>query len=154
MAHPHIETNRQEDGAGMSAQRSVLVVDDDEQLLRLMVRLLERAGHRVRMAASIDEALAFLRSSDAEIDLALLDVNMAPGGGAAELLPLLRASAPGVEVLLMSGDALPESLERDLSFRGGRFLRKPFAPRELLRMLAEPIDDGQDPSDDLAGTGR
>ena len=40
----------QEGESGMSAQRSVLVVDDDDQLLRLMVRLLEGAGHRTRTA--------------------------------------------------------------------------------------------------------
>lgn len=126
----------------MSAQRSVLVVDDDEQLLRLIVRLLESAGHRVRTATSLPETLALFDPVDGQaappIDLAVLDVNLAPGGGAAELLPLLQARAPGLEVLLMSGDALPESLESELSRRGGRFLRKPFAPKALLRLIAEP----------------
>lgn len=107
----------------MSAQRSVLVVDDDEQLLRLMV--------------------------------CLLDVSLAPGGGAAEWLPLLHARAPGLEVLLMSGDALPEPLESELSRRGGRFLRKPFAPKALLRLIAEPGGPrvGGDLGDPPAGTG-
>jgi DNA-binding NtrC family response regulator len=125
----------------MSAQRSVLVVDDDEQLLRLIVRLLESAGHRVRTATSLPETLALFDAADgraAGIDLALLDVNLAPGGGAAELLPLLQTRAPGLELLLMSGDALPEPLESELSRRGGRFLRKPFAPKALLRLIAEP----------------
>ena len=126
----------------MSAQRSILVVDDDEQLLRLIVRLLEGAGHRVRAAADLPEALALFESAAVEIDLALLDVNLAASGGAAELLPLLHARAPGLEVVLMSGDALPESLERALSAKGGRFLRKPFAPKALLRLLAEPLGDG------------
>ncbi|MBK7950425.1 MAG: response regulator [Deltaproteobacteria bacterium] len=140
----------------MSAQRSVLVVDDDEQLLRLIVRLLESAGHRVRTAASLRETLALFDTPAGrtpEIELALLDVNLAPGGGAAELLPLLQARAPGLEVLLMSGDALPESLESELSRRGGRFLRKPFAPKALLQLIAEtggPRAAG-DPGDGAAG---
>lgn len=144
----------------MSMKRSVLVVDDDEQLLRLIVRLLERAGHQTRSASNVRDALALFETSAREIDLALLDVNLAAHGGAAELLPLLHDRAPGLDVVLMSGDALPEPLEHALSARGGRFLRKPFAPKALLRILAgsaggsagEPIGDptstpaGVDPS--------
>ena len=127
----------------MSAHKSVLVVDDDEQLLRLIVRLLEAAGHRTRAASNLPIALALFESCAPEIDMALLDVNLAgASGGAAELLPLLYSRAPGLEVVLMSGDALPESLERALSAKGGRFLRKPFAPKALLRLLAEPLGDG------------
>ena len=121
----------------MSVKRSVLVVDDDEQLLRLIVRLLERGGHEVRSATHLEGAIALFEASAAEIDCALLDVNLAARGGAAELLPLLDERAPGLDVVLMSGDALPEPLEHALAARGGRFLRKPFAPKALLRLLAE-----------------
>lgn len=122
----------------MSAQRSILVVDDDEQLLRLIVRLLEGAGHKTRAASNLPVALALFDSSSPQIDLALLDVNLAgaSSGGAAELLPLLQDRVPGLEVVLMSGDALPESLERELAARGGRFLRKPFAPKALIGLIA------------------
>jgi two-component system response regulator RegA len=125
----------------MSVKRSVLVVDDDEQLQRLIVRLLEREGHRIHAASNVPDALALFDSSAREIDLALLDVNLSANGGAAELLPLLHERAPGLDVVLMSGDALPETLESALSARGGRFLRKPFAPKALLRLLAGPADE-------------
>ena len=126
----------------MSAHKSVLVVDDDEQLLRLIVRLLEAAGHRTRAATNLPAALALFESHAPEIDMALLDVDLArAGGGAAELLPLLWSRAPGLEVVLMSGDALPQSLEQTLAAKGGRFLRKPFAPKALLRLCAEPLGD-------------
>lgn len=119
----------------MSATRSVLVVDDDVQLLRLLVRLLEGAGHRVRTATRSDEALACLAEETSDIDLVLLDVNLAPAAGAAELLPRIDSLRPGLELLLMSGDALPESLERMLADRGWRFVRKPFAPKALLQLI-------------------
>lgn len=137
----------------MSAQRSVLVVDDDEQLLRLMVRLLEGAGHRTRTATNLPDALALFEASAPEIDLVLLDVQLAPGGGAAELLPLLQARAPGLEVVLISGDALPEPLEQMLAARGGRFLRKPFAPKSLLRLVSEPAGEKRAAQDHPAGQG-
>lgn len=133
----------------MSAKRSVLVVDDDEQLLRLIVRLLEREGHRIQAASNVPDALALFEASAPAIDLALLDVNLAAPGamapGAAELLPLLHERAPGLAVVLMSGDALPEPLERALSAGGGRFLRKPFAPKALLRMLVGPPEEPSAP---------
>lgn len=137
----------------MGAQRSVLVVDDDEQLLRLMVRLLEGAGHRTRTATNLPDALALFDDPASEIDLVLLDVQLAPSGGAAELLPLLQARAPGLEVVLISGDALPEPLEQALAARGGRFLRKPFAPKSLLRLVAESSGEKRAERDHPAGQG-
>lgn len=138
----------------MSVCRSVLVVEDDEQILRLMVRLLERAGHRVLSARDLPSALAHFDGAGGGIDLALLDVNLDPSGGAAELLPLLELRAPGLEVVLMSGDALPEALEQTLAARGGSFLRKPFAPTALLRLLAAPGDPMAEGGAGPAGTGR
>lgn len=121
-----------------SVSRSVLIVDDDEQLLRLMARLLEGAGHRVRTATGLAEVRALVAEAGLELDLVLLDVQLAAGESGVDLLPELDASHPGLAILWMSGDALPESLEALLSARGGRFLRKPFAPKSLLALVAEP----------------
>lgn len=122
----------------MSAQRSILVVDDDPQLLRLMARLLEKAGHVVQTAASAADALACFEDAPPGFELAILDVNLAAGGGAEALLPELRARVPQLEVVLISGDALPRSLEQALAEQGGRFLRKPFAPPALLALVGAP----------------
>ncbi|MEZ4332801.1 MAG: response regulator [Myxococcota bacterium] len=121
----------------MSAGRSILLVDDDPQLLRLMTRLLEKSGHVVRSATSAVEALTCFEDGPPGFELAILDVNLAAGGGAEALLPELRARIPELEVVLISGDVLPASLEQALATRGGRFLRKPFAPSALLALVAE-----------------
>jgi CheY-like chemotaxis protein len=120
--------------------RTALIVDDEDQLLRLMVRLLEGAGIRVWAARDGVEARQLFREHASEIDLALIDVLHPPGAGAADLLPELLAQRPDLDVILTSGDALPEALEEKLASAGGRFLRKPFAPRTLLRLLQG--DDG------------
>ena len=70
-----------------------------------------------------------------EIDLVLLDVILPDGQGAAELMPRMLAERPDLEVVVTSGDQLPESLEQALAAAGGRYLRKPFVPRTLLRTL-------------------
>ena len=98
--------------------------------------MLERAGYRVETAADGDEGLQVYRDRAADIDLVLLDVVM-PRKGAEEVLPVLLETRPDLPVILTSGDALPESLEVALEPSGGRFLHKPFAPRALLRLLAE-----------------
>ncbi|MCP4907179.1 MAG: response regulator [bacterium] len=123
----------------MSTPRTALVVDDEEQLLRLMARILERGGHRVLSAANGDEARRLFRAHADEIEIVLLDVLMPDGDGAEALLPEFLSERPGIDVILSSGDALPEALETELERVGGRFLHKPFVPRSLLRML-EPVE--------------
>jgi len=115
--------------------RAALIVDDEDQLLRLMVRLLEGAGFRVLAARDGIEARQFFHEHAAEIDLALIDVIHPPDAGAADLMPQLLALRPDLDVILTSGDALPEALEEKLASVGGRFLRKPFSPKTLLRLL-------------------
>ena len=115
--------------------RTALIVDDEDQLLRLMVRLLEGAGYRVWGAPDGVEALKLFREHAAEIDLALIDVMHPPGAGASDLLPELLAERPDLAVILTSGDALPEDLEEKLTSIDGNFLRKPFLPKALLRLV-------------------
>ncbi|MFK7897156.1 MAG: response regulator [Myxococcota bacterium] len=121
----------------MSTPKTALVVDDEAQLLRLVVRVLERADWNALSAETAADALEIFRDRATEIDLVLLDVNLAGRGGAAELLPELLAIKPELAVVVMSGDALPEALSEALDAAGGVFLRKPFVPRTLIRFLDE-----------------
>lgn len=119
----------------MRAPNTALVVDDEVQLLRLVVRVLERADWKARTAETKADALQIFREYAEEIDLVLLDVNLSGDGGAEELLPLLLETKPALGVLVMSGDALPDSLAERLASVGGAFLRKPFSPKALMRLL-------------------
>jgi DNA-binding NtrC family response regulator len=119
----------------MSQSRTALIVDDEDQLLRLMARVAAQGGYRTWTARDGVEALRLFHEHRADIDLLLLDVFHPPGEGAAELLPELLAEKPGLDVILTSGDALSDELDRELRAIGGRFLRKPFAPKALLRLL-------------------
>ena len=117
----------------MSRTRTALVVDDEDQLLRLMTRVLERAGHRVHAAATGAAARQLFREHEPEV--VLLDVTMPDGDGAERLLPEFLAERPELRVILTSGAALPEPLEALLGRIGGDFLCKPFPPRALLQLL-------------------
>ena len=139
----------------MSAPRTALIVDDEDQLLRLMTRVLEREGTRVLGAATADDARHLFRENADEIEIVLLDVMMPGGDGAEVLLPEFLAVRPEIGVILTSGDALPETLEVLLGRIGGRFLRKPFVPKSLVRMLAPTQAERPDPigSSNFAGPG-
>lgn len=127
--------------AAMNDLRTVLVVDDEESLRRLLARVLKRNGAQVMTAGTASEARQLFREHMAELDVVLLDVLMPGGEGAAILLPEFLAERPSLEVILTSGDALPLDLEADLTRIGGQFLRKPFMPKALLRLLDPGADD-------------
>jgi DNA-binding NtrC family response regulator len=135
------------------ASRTALIVDDEAPLLRLMVRLLERAHYQVWAAQDGTQARQLFREHEAEIGLALIDVIHPPGAGAEDLLPELLERKPDLDVILTSGDVLSESLEEILNRIGGRFLRKPFVPKALLRLLEDTGKPDADVVGDSTGPG-
>jgi len=115
---------------------TVLLVDDEPQLLRLVGRVLERAGFTVLSARDGREALEVFEAHRDEIDLAILDV-LVPPNGIEEVLRVMLAQREDLRVILASGDELSDSLRELLRGAGGAFLRKPFVPKGLLRVIEE-----------------
>lgn len=128
--------------------RTVLVVDDEAPLLRLMTRLVEKAGRPALGAATGAEARALFEDHAEAIGLVLLDVTMPDGDGAERLLPEFVAVRPDLEVIVTSGEALPEPLAAELTRVGGHYIRKPFTPRALQALLEA------DPSSGVASTSK
>ena len=123
----------------MGGSKTVLVADDDGQLLRLLVRLLERDGHRVLSAANGADVLDVFHANLDRIDLAVLDVGLEPDGIEKPLRAMLE-SKPHLAVILASGDQPSDAIHAQLDEIGGVFLRKPFPPRALLCAVAEAQD--------------
>jgi CheY-like chemotaxis protein len=101
---------------------TVLVVDDQE-IVRDVIRLaLEAAGYTVIAASSPGQAIELARD-DANIDLLVTDVVM-PEMDAFELADRITSKLPGLRILFTSGytDAGTE----------GPFIRKPFTPAQLV----------------------
>jgi len=87
-----------------TGSETVLVVEDDEALRKLITTLLAGAGYNVLQASNGDAALQLVRSSDRQIDLVLTDMLM-PVMSGIELSAQLREIRPELKVLLMSGYA-------------------------------------------------
>ena len=117
----------------------ILVVDDDENVRRLLTRWLPQQGFAVWPAAGGREALDLYRSHGAAIDAVLMDVRM-PGMDGPQTLAALRGMNPRVRCCFMSGD-LGGHTERSLWETGAAAVFwKPFRLAEVARVLRELED--------------
>ena len=125
---------------------TVLVVEDEEMVRRLVCELLKAKGYTVIEAEDGEDALLRREQYEGPIDLLLTDVVM-PKMGGRELYRKLREAQPGLKVLFVSGytDGLMD--QDDVSEPGTAFLVKPFSASSLPRKVREVLDDGSDETD-------
>ncbi len=120
----------------MSPQtRTVLIVDDDRQILGLVERMLRPQGVKVVLANRPLEAVRIFESEP--IHLLISDVMMPEIDGGKLAERLLKAQ-PEARVLLISGQGKEPAVTK---LPNVRFLRKPFFPSVLLDTLKELLGD-------------
>ena len=117
---------------------TVLVVDDEEQVRALTVRILTRFGYRVLEASGVELALSILDEDSSNVDLVLSDVAM-PGLSGKDLYRAISQSRPGLPVVFMSGYALGVYAPEGLIEEGVKMLPKPFAQEDLLDFVTEAL---------------
>ena len=116
---------------------TILVVDDEPQILALTHEILAQAGYTVLAAADGQEGLEFFRERAGEIDLVLLDRTL-PKLHGEELLRRMLALRPGIRVIISSGDASIDLA----SFPGARrVLHKPYPLTLLFATIREVLDE-------------
>src|SRR5688500_10683346 len=81
---------------------SVLVVEDEPAVRRLVAAVLRAAGHQVLQAAAVSEALAVLEDLGSTVDLVISDLGLPDGSGGRVML-LCRQLRPQATVLFMTG---------------------------------------------------
>lgn len=116
----------------------ILVIDDDDQLRDLLVRVLKRAEHEVRHA---DNGRSGERECEAfQPDLVVTDIVM-PEQEGIETIMSLRRHVPRLPIIAMSGGAMYGSGEYlDIARRlGAATLRKPFLPQDLLDAVDQAL---------------
>ena len=113
---------------------SVLVVEDEPEVLRMAARVLRSEGYEVSEAADAGEALTALVTSG-PFDLLLSDVSM-PVVSGLELAEQVRRDRPDLPILLMTGHTGAEEIRRAAERGGYRILDKPFKPDGLLSAVA------------------
>src|SRR5262245_40085009 len=124
--------DRQKGSQSGTAGRTILVVDDSDDLRELYETLLTYEGYEVKTASSAEEALKIVRAWRPSIIIS--DLFM-PGIGGLELITCLRSDfAPPIPpIIVFSGvsEAKDEALKRGAA----RFETKPVGPEELLRIV-------------------
>jgi DNA-binding response OmpR family regulator len=128
-----------------SARRyTVLVVDDEPNIRRLVEHHLTGAGYRVRTATNGVEALE--RFAEETPDLVLLDVLM-PRVDGLEVLRALKSEpeSAGVPVLLLTARGTDDQIRRGWQEGTDLYLVKPFNPRELVTVVRRMLETAGTP---------
>jgi two-component system cell cycle sensor histidine kinase/response regulator CckA len=124
------------DGASEQGSETIMLVEDDERVRRLVRVMLETKGYRVLTAAGAEEAE---RLCTQDVDLLLTDVVMPEVNGRV-LAERLAAVAPAMRILFMSGYSDEAVYRHGEISRDAAFIEKPFTDRTLARKVREVLD--------------
>ena len=119
---------------------TLLVVEDEPQLLELASRMLEEQGYHVLAAGDARQALQICSVHPAPIHLMVTDVVM-PKMGGPELVSAARPLRPNMKVLYVSGYTDGTAIARGAAVGEVPFLQKPFTPHDLHAKVREALDD-------------
>ncbi len=128
-----------ETGAKSHISGTVLVADDDETILSLARRTLERAGARVLTAADGCQAVSLFRQHAGEIRLVVLDMTM-PNMNGEEAFCEIRRIRPDAVVLLSSGYNKTDATSRFAGKGLAGFIQKPYRQADLLVHIVETLE--------------
>jgi two-component system cell cycle sensor histidine kinase/response regulator CckA len=119
-----------------STLETILVVDDNESVLRVVGAILGDAGFKILTALSGPAAIALAEATHEPIHLLLSDVDMPDMSGPA-LGEALKAARPQMHVMLMSGQHEGSLLVLNY---GWAFIRKPFLAVKLVEMVTDVLN--------------
>ncbi len=128
--------------ASVTLQRgteTVLLVEDQEPVLALGRRILERCGYTVLTAAGPQEAIELHRRHAGKIDLLVTDVIM-PVMNGRDLCARLQEERPGLGCLFMSGYTADVILHHGIVDEGIEFIQKPFTIESLSEKVRRVLD--------------
>ena len=110
-------------------QATVLIVDDEESIRRILYRKLSGEGYYCQEAANSDQALGKLQSNT--VGLVILDIRM-PGKSGVELLPEIRASYPDTMVIMATAISDASTAIQCMKQEAYDYITKPFNLDELV----------------------
>ncbi len=127
-------------GPGPSGRETILVVEDEESVRKLVCEALKALGYRTLSASDPGEAIEICRSHDDQIELLLTDVVL-PGIDGRTLFNTLTAVRSDLKVLYVSGYTENFIVHHGVLEKGVHFLHKPFDVDSLARMIRKVIDE-------------
>ena len=122
--------------------KSVLVVDDEPNIMLSLEYLMKRAGYEVRLARDGEEALASVVASPP--DLVLLDVNI-PKRNGYEVCQAIRSNPElkNVRILMVTAKGREVEIEKGLALGADGYTTKPFSTKELAERVARLLNGSE-----------
>jgi len=121
---------------------TILVVEDEVEVAKLVREILEINGYRVLEAHKIEEALRIGQTHEGPIHVMITDVVM-PGMSGRQLAERLISVRPQMKVLYMSGYTEDAIVHHGVLDEGTAFIQKPFTPDDLTRQVRDVLDNPQ-----------
>jgi CheY-like chemotaxis protein len=123
-------------------QKTILVVDDEPEIRKLVTAMLTQNGYRVLSADTGENAIRLFKNNP-NIDLLLTDV-VAPGMSGPMIADQIAEMKPDIKVLFMSGYDSTQVVQRYVVEKGYSLLIKPFTMEQLARKVQDVFSaDGQ-----------
>jgi len=116
----------------------ILVVDDEEMVLKMCAQVLRRIGHKVTTVSNGKEAVEYYRKSWKHIDLVILDMVM-PELGGRDTFIAMREINPEIKAILSSGYSIDGPAQEILDEGVQAFIQKPFDTKKLSDKVAEVL---------------
>lgn len=115
---------------------SILIVDDEEVVIKSCERILEKEGYSVSGVTDAGKAMALLRENPC--DLLITDIMM-PEVSGIELIRWTRKEAPGTGIIVITGYPSQETIKDALELGIVDYLPKPFSPKLLIDVTEKAI---------------
>lgn len=116
-------------------QKTILVVDDDRDVLTGMQTLLRTWGHTVFAAQSLDEAMAVTKAHRSELDLLITDFRLARHVTGIDIIhAVFQSVGRTIPAIIITGDTSPEGINAASSI-GFHVLHKPLDPQEMQALV-------------------
>lgn len=135
LSYPPLQRNRS------LSRPTLLLLDENDDVRKLLCRVLQSSGYEVLEAQDADDALRMARDHVGSIDLLLLDATL-QNVSALDLTDQLRLLRPGMKALYLSGYPAEMLLDRNLWKPGLTLLHKPFLPQTLIQTVRTMLGDG------------
>jgi CheY-like chemotaxis protein len=125
--------------AVLTGEETILLVDDEEMIIDIGQRLLEKLGYKIFTAMNGKDAIKVYKENKADIRIVILDMIM-PGMGGGEIFDRLKEIRSDVRVLLSSGYCINGQATEILKRGCDGFIQKPFSLKRLSLKLREILD--------------
>lgn len=118
---------------------SLLLVEDNAEILDVLRRLLERRGYAVACAVNGVEAVDHVRTAQNPPDLVLMDLRL-PKMNGWDAIAAIRAQGATMPIIALSGDTSDEDRARAAAVGADKFLSKPVPIKDLSAAIEALID--------------